>query len=137
MRKYHQGFISIQWLAILIVIGVIMLCAARMVPVYIENIYVTDALKFVLSSNVDIHDLDKSEIKSQLGKYMTINAIGSVQSGSFQVHKTQKATYVNSVYEVRVPIIHNIDAVMSFKNQLDSSNPEACCKYLVDNWDDK
>ncbi len=107
-----------------------------MTPAYIENIYIGDAMKFLLDSNDDLHALDSGEIKSQLEKYMTVNSIGAVQAKSFKVHKTKKATYINSVYEVRVPIIYNVDVVMSFKNQLDTSNPESCCQYLVDNWND-
>lgn len=137
MKQKQKGFISIQMALFIFLIAMFAYCLFKLVPPYVENIYVKDSMKFLVDTNDNIHEIDKSALQSQLYKYMTINSVGDVQAKSFKIHRTRDVTFVNSVYEVRVPLFLNIDAVMSFKNQLDSTKPEDCCDYIVDNWDEK
>ena len=76
--------------------------------------------------------MDQESIKSALSKYMTVNAVANEHANSFKIYRLPDRMLVNTNYEVRVPMIHNIEAVLVFKNQLDTSNPDACCEYLVE-----
>ncbi len=132
MQKHQSGFISLSWSAYFFSLAVIIMCAVKLAPVYAEHTYVKDALKFLVKNNSDVAKLDKSQLSGQLDKYMTINTVGSVQSKSFTFERQKIGYLVSSVYEVRVPFFLNVDAVLSFKSQLDTANPEACCEYLKD-----
>lgn len=132
MYKHQSGFISLTWMSYFFSLAVIIMCAVKLVPVYVEHTYVKDALKFIAANNSDVAKLDKSQLKSKLDKYMAINTVGTVQSNSFSFERQSVGYLVNSVYEVRVPFFLNIDALLSFRSQLDTANPNLCCEYLKD-----
>ncbi len=132
MQTKQQGFLSYTQIVLLFSAGVFLLLGVKILPIYSEHIYVEDALKFLAQNNSNIGSLGKDEIKGKLSKYMAVNSVGSEQANSFTVKRMKEKTLVSSVYEIRVPIFHNIDAVLSFKSQLDTSKPDECCKYLVD-----
>lgn len=136
MLKQQAGFSMLGWAAILGVGGVIILCAVKILPIYFEDTYVKDALKSLASNNDNILDLESADIRRQLQKYSQVNTMGSVQAKSFKVQRYDGRVIVNSVYEIRIPIALNIDAVMSFKHQLDTQNPDTCCEYVIDKWDE-
>lgn len=132
MRKYQSGFIAWNW-ALLMVAGCLaVICAVKMVPAYMEHIYVNDALKFLVQNNSNVASLEKSQIKEKLDKYMITNAVKDPQASSFVYKRMHEGLIVSSIYEVRAPILFNVDVVMSFKSQLNTSKPDQCCDYLVD-----
>jgi len=136
MRYHQRGLSAISWLALLSTVGIVVLCAFKMVPVYVEHVYVEDALKFIVDSNKDLKALSKQNIEAQLNKYMIVNSVGPEQSNSFEIKRFGDHLLINSNYEVRVPLVHNIDVVMSFRSQLDTSKPENCCVYIIENWNE-
>lgn len=132
MHNRQSGFISFSWMAIFFSGAVIIMCAVKLGPVYSEDIYVSDSLKFLVKNNNDVNTLDRSQITAKLQKYMDINSVDGLQGKSFTVKKMRDKTIISSVYEVRIPIFLNVDAVLTFKSQLDTSKPDKCCKYLID-----
>lgn len=137
MKKRQQGFISIPNAAIAFSLAVIILAGIKIAPVYIEQTYVKAAYQFLIDNNPDLASMDKNQIRSSLERYMTVNTLGDVQARSFTVKRAKNTILVSSVYEVRVPVISNLEAVVSFKSQLDVSNPDQCCEYLIDVMNDK
>ncbi len=132
MQNRQKGFLSYTQIFSLFALGVLILFVVKLMPVYSENVYVTDALRALSVNNADLNALDKNQIETQISKYMTVNSVGPDPATSISVKRMGDKYIVSSVYETRVPIIHNIDAVISFKSQLDTSKPDECCKYLVD-----
>lgn len=131
MGRYEKGVSAVAALAALAVLMIIFF-TVKLVPEYIEHVYVQDALKFVAKNNPKLEEMDKADIQSALSKYMTVNAVANEHSKSFKIYRLPDRMLVNSIYEIRVPMIHNIEAVLVFKSQLDTSNPDACCDYLVE-----
>ncbi len=132
MQNSQKGFLSYTQIFSLFALGVLILFIVKLMPVYSENVYVTDALKALSVNNRDLNALDKNQIETQISKYMTVNSVAPDPATSISVKRMGDKYIVSSVYETRVPIIHNIDVVVSFKSQLDTSKPDECCKYLVD-----
>ncbi len=132
MRKHQLGFLSLNVMLSLGAAGFILLCLFKTVPAYIDHMYVEDALRFLVEENNDVQSMGKSQISSKLNKYLTINSVGMPQSTSFVFHNRKEGFLVSSIYEVRVPVMLNIDVVMSFKSQLNTSETDKCCDYLVD-----
>ena len=127
----QKGMGSLGWLVVLSVAGFFLLCFFRLGPSYLNNRYVVAALKS-LADEPELHELSKSEILSKLRGFSAVNGLRGEEANSFSVVRMANRTLVNSVYEQRVHIFHNIDVVMTFKNQLDSSDVESCCVYLIE-----
>jgi len=128
--RRQKGIGSLGWLVILALAGFGLMCLFRLGPAYWDNRYIVTALKS-LSKKPDLTSMTKNEINTDLRNFATINGVRGDEAGSFKIIRKKDRMIVNSVYEKRVHLFFNIDVVMSFKNQLDSSNPEACCKYLI------
>jgi len=126
----QRGIGSLGWLVILSIVGFVLLCLFRLGPAYLDNRYIVSALE-TLAKNPDIHDMDKNAINKELDNFLLINGVRGAEGKSFTVVRKKDRTLINSVYEVRVHLVANIDVVMTFKSQLDSTNPKECCEYLI------
>ena len=129
----QTGMATSSLILLLVALGLCLHIAFKMVPVYLSNMTVQGSLKSVAMSTPDLHAMRKSEIASKIRKNFSVNSVRDLDVGdAIQVIKLKDKTLINSIYEVRVPLFLNIDVVMKFRNQVDSSNLEGCCKYLID-----
>ncbi|MDO3386483.1 DUF4845 domain-containing protein [Gilvimarinus sp. SDUM040013] len=126
--KAQRGLSAISWLVLLTVVGFFGLCVAKMAPVYAENYYITTGLKSVAQQNAgNLKNMRKSEISRSLNSYYSINNVRSPGAKELEFQSTSRGMLVINRYEVRVPLLANIDVVMSFFNVLDTSAPDLCC----------
>lgn len=126
--RTQKGISSGLLLFVLAMCGFLLTCFFKLGPSYLDNSYITDALKSLAENHQDdLKTLSKSAIRSELGKYYSINNVRGDAAKALEVDRQKEKTLISVSYEVRVPLIFNIDAVMKFDNVLDSSNPEACC----------
>ncbi len=125
---YQRGMSSLAWLLVLMTGGFALLCAFKIIPLYAENRYISQALIFLSEKDVPLEDMSTGEIKKAMNNFYTINNVRSEGSRNIKVERTRKAVLVSVNYETRVPLVSNIDVVVSFENQLDSSRPGECCK---------
>lgn len=133
----QKGMGAITLLLVLAAVGFFILCFFRLGPAYLDNRYIESALNSLAKNNSDVGQLEKSEIRTQLGKFMTINGVRNQSVNDFVIRRDKEKMIITNVYEVRVPILGNVEALMTFKNQLDSANPDKCCKYLIEEKDEK
>lgn len=135
--RNQKGFSAIGWMLIIGLGGLAMMAFIAIVPPYVDNIYVEDALKSLAENHPDFGQMGKREIHSVIDKFLAVNNINQDAAKSFEVKKFGGRAIVNSVYEVRSNFAANIDVVVRFENQLDSNNAGACCEYLVKNIDEE
>ena len=103
----------------------------KLFPVYQDDIYVGQALKALAEKHPsDLADLTKPQIMNELSTFYTLNNVRSEAANPehLQIERLREKTIIRINYEVRVPFIKNIDVVAWFKNELDTSKPQACCK---------
>lgn len=132
ISKYQKGMATSSWMIVVGLAGFFLTIFFKMGPVYLENWSIRSALSSMVKSSQDLHELDKDAIYRQLSNYFTINNVRSVKPKDLVIVRKKDRTLINHDYETRVHLFLNVDVVMSFKNQVDSSNIEACCKYLVE-----
>ena len=129
--KRQLGMGSIGWLVTLALCGFFLLCLFRLGPAYYDNYAMQGALKDLASKNPQLGTMSKSSIRSHLAKYTTINGIRGDHAKEIEIVRKKDRLLVNNIYEKRIPLFLNIDVVLSFANQLDSSDPDACCEYRI------
>lgn len=128
LTKYQKGVSATGWLLILLVVGFTLLCVFRMVPAYVDNRYIQEGLLDLAEEGDKIEEMSPHDIRRRVGKFFQMNNVRSQSANSIEVERRQNKTLVKMNYEVRVPIIYNIDVVMTFNNEWDSSRPYECCK---------
>lgn len=128
--RSQSGMSSLSLMTILLVAGFFMMCAFKLVPAYAENMYVVDALKALGNGVKPVGEMNKGEIKSALQKHYMLNNVRSEGPNNIDVERTRDGLLVNINYEVRTVLIDaiNLDVVVRFENQLDSTDVDSCCK---------
>jgi len=130
-RYSQRGLSSIGWLMVILLAGFFLTLAFKMVPAYVDNIYVTDALKSLRelgAGQQGYAGVTDSEVRRHLSGYFNINNVRADAVKSLKVERKSDRILVNMNYEVREPLFYNVDVVMRFTNQFDSTRPDECCK---------
>ncbi len=125
--KLQRGLSMPVLILILALVGFFLMVAFKVVPVYVENRYIVAALNTLGEDAQQLPSMTTREIKSKLQRIYTVNNIRSEGSKQIEVDKQSDKVLVRVAYETRVPLFLNIDLVMSFENELDSSQPDRCC----------
>lgn len=130
----RQRGMSMPLLVLIIAIGgLFLLCTFRLVPVYVENRYVVAALNSLGDDAEQLHSMSARQIRQELQRFYQINNVNSPgPTQNIEVDKRSANTVVNINYETRVPLLWNIDFLVTFENQLDSARPQACCRPIAD-----
>ena len=131
-KKYQRGMSTSSWMIVIGLIGFFLTLFFKMGPAYLDNWSLQSALKSMATSGSDLHELDRDEIYKQIDRYFTINGVRDVRARDLKIVRKPDRTLINHDYETRVPVFFNVDVVMKFRNQIDSSNLEECCEYLIE-----
>ena len=100
-------------LGILIMVGFFVLCAIRMVPVYMDYLSVNSIIQNI-ATEPETRDMDRRDIKRRIGNIFNSNQISGLTAKEVQVIRKRGKTYIDARYEKRLPIAWRIDAVLSF-----------------------
>ncbi len=125
--KKQRGLSSWGWLMTITAVGFVLTCGFKMGPVYLDNSFVVGALKSLGNSESDLKQLSNGVIRSKLSKMFAINNIRGDVTKQVKIVREKNRVLINIDYETRVPLFYNVDVVMTFNNQLDSSRPGECC----------
>ncbi len=121
------------WTLILYVCGfaLIILFSAKLAPAYVDAMHVENGLKG-LAEKENLRDMSRGEIVRDLQTYFTLNNVRGEPAKSVKVIRGADGVLVSIDYELREPLLHNIDVVMKFNKQLNTAKPELCCEPLVE-----
>lgn len=126
----QRGMSSYGMLLTVVVIGFFVMCLFKIAPIYVDNMFVKEALQTLGQAN-NLQELDKRSLNSKLSSTFDLNGVRGVPTKSVKMSKRNNNWVINVDYEVRVQLLANIDVVVWFENQLDTANPDECCKKLI------
>lgn len=127
-RSKQKGINTLLLLFILVMSGFLLLCFFKLGPAYLDNRYVVEALKTLAQNHPDdLQLLTRSQISSELSKFYMLNNVRGEITNTLDIDRQKEKTLISVSYEVRTPLIANVDAVIKFNNVLDSSQPDECC----------
>ncbi len=139
MKALHSqlGMSTSSMILVIGLAGFFLTLLFKIGPAYLDNMGVRSAMKSMIVNYPEIHEMDKDRIHSQLSNYFTINNVRDHSVKDIKILRTSERTLLNHEYEKRISLFLNIDVVLSFRNQMDSSNLDACCKFLVEHAEKK
>jgi len=117
MKRTQQGMTIWGWLMVLGLIGFFSILTMKLLPIYMENMSVKKAVKIAASEP----GADKSKVNqiyNKMSKQLYIDNVNSVKESDLDIALNEdgsKTLIVN--YEVRVPIMFNVDAVVWFEEK--------------------
>jgi hypothetical protein len=116
--KSQRGMTAIGWLIVLGLIGFFVLLALRMIPSYLEYATVSAALES-LQNEPGMANKTPQDIRILLSKRFDINDVKTIKAKDVDIVNQGNAYLVGVDYEVRMPVIGNVDVVMSFVKEIE------------------
>ncbi|MDH3639469.1 MAG: DUF4845 domain-containing protein [Gammaproteobacteria bacterium] len=120
MIKKQTGWTMWSGLAVIVLLATLALLFMRLFPPYMDNLKTQEALD-TLADNARVTSMSRREIIGELDNILYIDFAHEVTDlkESLTIEKTKKDMIILVDYEVVVPLVHNISALMEFQNQVD------------------
>ncbi len=118
MMQRQRGMTSMGWLIVLALIGFFSLLTIKMAPVYLEHYSIKTVLKS-LRDEPNITRKTTGEVRRLIMKRLDINGVYDLDSKAVRVKRDDGVMHVDITYEVRKPMMGNVDVVMAFSDQVE------------------
>ena len=120
MRKAPRqgGMTLIGGVIALALLAFFVLLTLRLLPGYLEYFKVKGVLES-LEREPDITSRSQAEIRKLIARRLDINSVEDVTAKDFRIEKRDGRLRVGIRYEVRVPILGNVDAVQKFHDEIE------------------
>ena len=97
----------------ILIIGLVVLLIFKVSPPYLEHYGVVSSLKS-LEKEIGMHHKSNTELMTLLQKRLEINDVRRVNHKDVTIKKQGQQTMVRVAYEVQVPLVSNIDLLITF-----------------------
>lgn len=116
--KKQVGLGSLEWLVILFVGGVLLSTGIKLLPIYFDNMAIQDAFQGLYSEENPVKSKPRAgDIATVISKKLVTNNIHYLSKDNIEIdYSDDDDMRLNLDYEVRVSVVGNIDAVVSFKH---------------------
>jgi len=120
--RFQQGASFTSTLVALVVAGIFITVGFKLFGPYWEHFTINSIVRQV---SEDPDELSKSvrEIRRDFDKKFLINQVSLPDKDSLQVRLEEGVLYFDLVYEVRVPMFYNVDAMITFEEHYEADKP--------------
>ena len=113
MKRTQRGMTLIGFIMVLAVVGVFVYMGMKLVPMYSEYYSLKQALSS-LAREPGITDNDPAKIKDLLFRRLDISYASNIKPEHVKIVRKDAGYLMTVVYEVRKPLIANVDVVGRF-----------------------
>ena len=111
-RMYQRGMSLPAIMLVVAMVGFFVMVGIRMLPRYLEYLSIREIVETVAREyNPDEEDL--GDIRRRLDTMFNTNQINDLQPKDVEIFHKEGRTYIDAGYEVRVPIMGIVEAVMN------------------------
>lgn len=114
----QQGMTLLGWIVVLGLIAFFVLLTLRLMPNYLENFKVAETLES-LRNEPEITRKSPLEIRKLIDRRFMINDVTSIAAKDVQITNEKGRLTVRAQYEIRVPVLGNVDAVTKFDESVE------------------
>jgi hypothetical protein len=120
MKSIHRqrGMTPIGWILVFLLIAFFALITLKLVPVYLESFSVGSVIAD-LKDEPNIGSMNAREIITIIEKRLDINNVSSVKGDDIYIEKLGGTLTISAEYEVREPVLGNVDIVVSFNKKVE------------------
>ncbi len=116
-RQRQTGMSIPGMLAVAIMVGFFVMCIIRMAPPYTEYLSVKSIIEQV-TMEFDPQTQSIGDIRRRIDFMFNTNQIYELKHKDVEVFRKDGKTFIDARYEVRVPVMGRIDAVLKFDDLL-------------------
>jgi hypothetical protein len=112
-RRRQSGMSILGILTIMLMVGFFAMCVIRMAPGYVEYLSVKEIIASIAMEADPVKD-DLRDIRRKIANIFNTNQIYLLNPDDVEIYSKEGKTYIDANYEVRLPIVWRIDAVLKF-----------------------
>lgn len=112
-RQRQAGMSIPGMLAVAIMVGFFIMCIIRMAPPYTEYLSVKDIIEQVVME-YEPETQSIGQIRRRISNLFNTNQIYELNPKDVDVYRKDGKTFIDARYEVRIPVMGRIDAVLKF-----------------------
>ncbi|MFZ0487603.1 MAG: DUF4845 domain-containing protein [Arenicellales bacterium] len=118
MIKTQRGWTIWSLLFVIVVILIVVLLFMKLMPVYLDNYKLKEAMQSV-AEDPRAADWDKRKIIREMNNILYIDYGADIVdlNTALTIEKTDTQSYIKVKYEVVVPMVHNLSALVNFDDQ--------------------
>lgn len=114
MRQKQRGVTFIGWLFLLIPIGLLLYCAIRLTPIYLNYMSVSKAINQVASSHKGEDQINPTAVRAELQRYWDVDSINYPEVKALSVTHEGDKWLLEANYEDEVHLFGNLSLVVHF-----------------------
>ena len=119
MREKQVGASFAGWLMLLLVLGSVITIGTKLAPLYLDHGTMSNLMDKMASEDGQA-GLSKRNIYAALKKRFKLNNIRNFSvEDNIEIDRTANGTELKMNYEVRIPLIHNVDLIASFSKEVE------------------
>ena len=111
--RRQRGAIGISVLGSVILLGILLVVAGKLIPVYLEHRTVTSVLAGLESGEYS----SSTEIRTRITKQFRVDGVRRINSDAVSVVSGRSFFEVDISYEIKVPLVYNIEFLLTFSDQ--------------------
>ena len=116
-RQRQSGMSILGILSIMLMVGFFIMCAVRIVPPYVEYLSVKDIVSRVAAETDPVTE-SPSDVRRKFANIFNTNQIYKLDYRDVEIYPKNGKMYIDANYEVRLPIIWRLDAVLKLDDLL-------------------
>lgn len=116
-RSRQRGMTMIGWLILLAMLGFFVLVGLRLMPAYMEYFKVVNSVKSVAEQATA--DTSAADIRTALNRRFVVNDVSAISGSDVKLIKDGNKASLHFEYEVRTPMMGNVDAVVMFERSFE------------------
>ena len=117
--KYQVGASFAGWMLVIVLVVSAIVISAKLVPLYMDHSIIAKQMDAIAAED-GMAAKSKRELTAILKNKLKVNQIRDFPlEENLEVEKTRNGTVVRLNYEVRLPLIKNIDLIASFGKEVE------------------
>lgn len=117
LPRQQRGFSKLGLVFMLVVLVSALTFGLKVLPVYIDHNFVHGIAESLLESG-RASSMTQEEVRNEIAASMRVNNVRDFDLTDITASRTNGATIINITYERRIPLVANIDIILSFDDQI-------------------
>ncbi len=115
--RRQRGFSKLGLVFMLVVLVSGLTFALKVLPVYIDHNFVQGVAESLLESG-RANSMTQAEVREEIAASMRVNNVRDFDLDSISTSRANGASIISITYERRIPLVANIDIILSFDDQI-------------------
>jgi len=117
LPRQQRGFSKLGLVFMLVVLVSGLTFGLKVLPVYIDHNFVRGVAETLIESG-RASSMTQAEVRDEIASSMRINNVRDFDIDDITTSRANGASTINMTYERRIPLVANIDIILSFDDQI-------------------